>query len=75
VEEVAVVERLQAEELEEAIALGIQCGSEAGKIEVAQFLVEDLQLDGFVDEGGEVLFIAKVAVLLRAGDDAGENEG
>jgi hypothetical protein len=43
VDEIAVVERLQAEELE--ITVGLQCRGEAGEIEARQLGIEPLEAD------------------------------
>ena len=50
VQEVAVVERLQAEVVELQVALGLERRAEACQVELQQPLVEQLGLDALLDE-------------------------
>ncbi len=58
VQEVAVVQGLQAEVLELVVALGVEHGGQAGQVELGQTLVEQFGLDAFLDVGREVVGVA-----------------
>ncbi|MNS79252.1 hypothetical protein D3C72_1129010 [compost metagenome] len=55
VQEVAVVQGLQAQVVELVVALGLQGGAQAGQVVLQQLLVEQLVLDALLDELREVV--------------------
>ena len=66
VQEVAVVERLQAEVVELEVARRRRAPAPRRvEVEGAQALVEELRLDALLDEGGEVLGVARGHLLVR----------
>ena len=65
VQEVAVVQRLQAEIIELQVALGLQCPGQLLLIEQCQFVVEQLGFDAVADELRKVLCVAPGHCRLR----------
>ena len=65
VQEVAVVERLQAEVVELQVAVGLERGAEAAEVVLEQLLVEQLGADALLDELREVLRVARRHVRLE----------
>jgi hypothetical protein len=64
VQEVAVVERLQAEVAELQVAPGLQCFSETGQVEPGELRLEQLGADAALDEGREVGRVPRLHVRL-----------
>jgi hypothetical protein len=65
VQEVAVVQRLQAEVVELQVAAGVERGAQAGQIELQQLVVEQLGLDALLDELRKVVGVAHGHLRLR----------
>jgi hypothetical protein len=65
VQEVAVVQGLQAQVVELQVALGLQRRAQAGQVELQQLLVQQFGLDALLDELREVLGIALGHLRLR----------
>ncbi len=65
VQEVAVVERLQAEVVELQVARCVERGAELGEVVLRELLVEELRLDAALDEGREVVGVAGGHLRLR----------
>ena len=65
VQEVAVVQRLQAQVVELQVALGLQGRAQAGQVELHQLLVQQLGLHALLDEGREVLGVLRGHVGLH----------
>ncbi len=65
VQEVAVVERLQAEVVELQVALGPERRAQARQVELQQLVVEQLGVDAAADELREVLGVARRHVGLQ----------
>jgi hypothetical protein len=66
VQEVAVVQGLQTEITELVVAAGVEDGSQAHQIKLAELLVEQFGGDALLDEFGEILGVA--LAHLRLGD-------
>jgi hypothetical protein len=64
-EEVAVVQRLQAEVAELQVALGLERGAQRLHVVLQQVLVEEADLDAVLDEGREVLGVPRLHLGLR----------
>jgi hypothetical protein len=64
-QEVAVVQRLQAEVAELQVAVGVERGAEALQVVLLQLLVEQLGLHAALDEGREVLGVTRAHFSLR----------
>ncbi len=62
VQEVAVVQGLQAQVVELLVALGLDGGSQAGQVVVQQLGVEQLVVHALADEAGEVLCVGRLDV-------------
>ena len=75
VQEVAVVEGLQAEVVELQVALGLERGAEAGEVVVEQLLVEQLGGDALLDELREVLGVARLPCPTGAAPRRGSRAG
>ncbi len=58
VQEVAVVQRLQAEVVELQVAVGLERSAQLDEVELQQLLVEQAGLHALLDEGREVLGVA-----------------
>ena len=67
-QEIAVIERLQAEELELQIAFRLQRGGEPGQIEARQFGIEEFGGDAFADEKRKIFGITRRHIGLRRVD-------
>ena len=64
-QEVPVVQRLQAEVVELQIAIRVQCRAQLHQVELQQRAVEQLGLHAFPDEVGKVLRIATMHVAVQ----------
>ncbi len=64
-QEVAVVQRLQAEVVELQVARRVERGAQLGQVELLQLLVQQLGLDATLDERGEVLGVARAHLFLQ----------
>ena len=65
VQEVAVVQRLQAEVVELQVAIGLQRRAEPGQVELQQLLVEQFGLHALLDEQRKVVGVARVHVGMQ----------
>jgi len=57
-DEVTVVQGLQAEVIELMITLGLECLTQLYQVELEQFLVEQLEFSGFVDVVAKIFAVA-----------------
>ena len=64
-EEIAVVQRLQAQVIELQVALGLERGAQTGQVKLPEPLVEQFELNPFLDALREILGVALSHLLLR----------
>ena len=64
-QEVAVVQRLQAQVVELEVARGVQRCAQAGQVELGQLVVEQFGVDAALDELREVVDVARAHFRLR----------